>query len=249
MYKFQLLNELRGGVIPGTFSANVLAHTQAHTKYENEERLSKYKRAIPLVKGMIHNFPRPEIITNLEQRLNVKHSTAVTYYERIAKDLGMTNRKKRAEYESSNKKMVADQNFNNNQSKNIENNSNLFSSTHPYYFHQETNQQLPFNQQDQNQIDINDTIPQSDDPNRQGVIRYVDNAHLVFKRQNEKGTFDELWVYNIGDNINDELQIRRNILAGTDIPPQKTQSQNGSQSYTLTTLGNGQLLYISNLPQ
>lgn len=87
-----------------------------------------------------------------------------------------------------------------------------------------------------------------EDEDRAGFIRVVDNAHLIYKRQSENGTYEELWIYNLHSDTNDELEIRREILAGTDIPPQKSKSPDGVQSYTSTTMGNGQLLKISGLP-
>ena len=91
-------------------------------------------------------------------------------------------------------------------------------------------------------------LEEPEDPNRAGFIRVVQNAHLIYKRQSENGTFEELWIYNIHDDTNDELEIRRDILAGTDIPPQKTKSADGVQTYTSTTMGNAQMLKISGLP-
>jgi len=93
-----------------------------------------------------------------------------------------------------------------------------------------------------------DDLEEPDNPNRSGFIRTVDKAHLIYKRQAENGTYEELWIYNIQTNTNDELEIRRNILAGTDIPVQKTKSPDGVQSYTSTTMGNAQMLKISGLP-
>ena len=49
--------------------------------------------------------------------------------------------------------------------------------------------------------------------------------------------------------MKDELTIRRAILEGTDIPPKKTESEDGQQKYELTTMGNGQMLEITGLPQ
>ena len=49
--------------------------------------------------------------------------------------------------------------------------------------------------------------------------------------------------------MKNELTVRRNILAGTDIEPKKTKSEDGQQSYTLTTMGNAQMLNITGLPQ
>lgn len=87
-----------------------------------------------------------------------------------------------------------------------------------------------------------------EDDDKQGVIRTIPNAHLVYKRQQEDGTFDELWHYNIGDDFKKELKIRRAILAGTDIPINKMKSPDGSQTYELWTVGNGQMLKIQGLP-
>lgn len=91
-------------------------------------------------------------------------------------------------------------------------------------------------------------LEEPDNPDRAGFIRVVQNAHLIYKRQSENGTFEELWMYNIHDDTNDELEIRRDILAGTDIPPKKTKSEDGVQTYTSTTMGNAQMLKISGLP-
>ena len=87
-----------------------------------------------------------------------------------------------------------------------------------------------------------------EDPDRAGVIRQVDDAHLIYKRQNEDSTYDELWIYNINDQLDDELVIRRAILAGTDIEPNKTRSEDGTQSYSLVTMGNAQYVHIKGLP-
>lgn len=85
------------------------------------------------------------------------------------------------------------------------------------------------------------------DPDKQGIIRTVDDAHLVYKRQTPDGDYEELWIYNIDRDLKNELEIRRNILAGTDIPQGKTKSDDGSQHYNLVTLGNAQLLHIQGL--
>lgn len=89
---------------------------------------------------------------------------------------------------------------------------------------------------------------QSEDPDRQGVIREVPNAHLVYKRKTSDNTFEELWIYNIGKQ-QDELTIRKAILAGTDIPTDKTASPEGDQSYDVWAAGNAELLHIKGLPQ
>lgn len=86
----------------------------------------------------------------------------------------------------------------------------------------------------------------SEDPNRQGLIRTVKGAHLVYKRQGEDGTFEELWIYNIS-TLQDELTIRKAILSGTDIPTNKSSSPDGSQQYAMWCAGNAEMLLITGL--
>lgn len=95
--------------------------------------------------------------------------------------------------------------------------------------------------------ELDDEVEVETDPDYQGIIRTIPDAHLVYKRENGEGAYDELWVYNV-DTMKDELKIRRNILAGTDIPENKTHSPDGSQYFTLATMGNAQMLFISGLP-
>lgn len=84
---------------------------------------------------------------------------------------------------------------------------------------------------------------------RQGLIRKVDGAHLVYKRQDEEGTYEELWIYNVNPNdYQDSMNTRKAILAGTDIPPGQTESEDGSQMYDIWTAGNAELLKITGMP-
>jgi hypothetical protein len=87
----------------------------------------------------------------------------------------------------------------------------------------------------------------TEDPDRAGVIRTVKNSHLVYKRQAEDGTYDELWVYNVKE-FDPTLQVKKAILAGTDIPPGKLQSADGKQTYTSWASGNAEMLLIKGLP-
>ena len=86
----------------------------------------------------------------------------------------------------------------------------------------------------------------SEDPNHQGLIRTVKNAHLVYKRESEDGTFEELWVFNISE-LKSDLKIRKAILAGTDIPVNQLTSPDGKQTYSIWTSGNVEFLKISGL--
>lgn len=89
----------------------------------------------------------------------------------------------------------------------------------------------------------------TENPDRQGVVRAVRGAHMVYKRQVEDGTYEELWVFNSPDTIAKNMHIRKAILAGTDIPTNKTSSPDGKQQYELWTAGNAELLNIKGLPQ
>jgi len=87
----------------------------------------------------------------------------------------------------------------------------------------------------------------TDDPDRQGLIRTVKKAHLVYKRAADDGTYTELWLYNL-QNLQQQTEIKRAILAGTDIPPNQTESPDGSQTYKIWSVGNAEMLEITGLP-
>ena len=86
------------------------------------------------------------------------------------------------------------------------------------------------------------------DPNKQGAIRFVKGARLVYKRETDDGTYEELWIYKVGNPDRDEYEVRKDILAGTDIPIDKTASEDGAQSYEMWSAGDAQLIKIDGLP-
>lgn len=88
-----------------------------------------------------------------------------------------------------------------------------------------------------------------EDADFQGEIRTVKGANLVYKRQMENGNFEELWVYNVGNDMKRETQIRRAILAGTDINPSTQESEDGNQYSETSSMGNIQFLHIIGMPQ
>jgi hypothetical protein len=92
-----------------------------------------------------------------------------------------------------------------------------------------------------------DDEKQTEQQNRQGVIRRVPNAQLVYKRKTEDGTYEELWIYNI-NNIKTQKNVREAILAGTDIVPNQTTSEDNKQYAETWTSGNIELLKINGLP-
>lgn len=88
----------------------------------------------------------------------------------------------------------------------------------------------------------------TEDPNKQGVLRKVEGVRLVYKRQTENGSYEELWAYNISkSNAPDSFKKRRAILAGTDIPPNKSTSPDGSQTYDIWTTTNAELIRVKGL--
>lgn len=86
------------------------------------------------------------------------------------------------------------------------------------------------------------------DPNFEGEIRTVAGADLVYKRKQEDGNYEELWIYNVGNDIRKETEIRKAILAGTDIDPSQRESEDGLQNAETSTVGNVQYLKITGLP-
>lgn len=90
----------------------------------------------------------------------------------------------------------------------------------------------------------------TDDPDRQGVIRIVPKAHLVYKRATPDGQFEELWIYNTSPTTpKAEMEIKHAILAGTDIPLGKNVSEDGESSYEMVKMGNVAMIKIIGLVQ
>lgn len=252
-----LLKEMLNGVIPGTASPTILGPLRVNQgrtmlrrnwygePIEGEEdeqgTASKIDQARTIFQNMARNpgTSRQQIIDSMMKYAQVTHSTAVSYYERLAKEAGMTNQG--ADDQGANPMQAAASDDP------MGGGAGGSYGGDPMAMGQQPLEDPELDPEQQERPEVEFTYP--DDPNRQGVIRHVDKAHLVYKRQTGDGTFDELWVYNISSDMKDELKIRRNILSGTDIPAHKTSSPDGTQSYTLTTLGNGQIVHITGLPQ
>lgn len=88
------------------------------------------------------------------------------------------------------------------------------------------------------------------EPDRQGDVRYVKGAHLVFRREDpEEGTFEELWIFNTGKEAERKSDsILRDILAGTEIDPSQIRSEDGTQTYSAWSVGNAQMVHVKGLP-
>lgn len=200
--------------------------------YEENEENTKQARARQMFTGLINQgMPRQDIIDQFIKQIGVTNSTATSYYQRLAKEAGLTTSGDRDMPKQKEPSLgIA-----------TGNQSNDVAISQDQNQTQLQDQGIPATQPESN---ING-FEVHDDPNRQGLVRTVKGAHLVYKRKNEEGSYDELWVFGTGNNdIKDSLEVRRAILAGTDIPPRALKSENGQQSYTLTSLGNGQLLHI-----
>lgn len=92
-----------------------------------------------------------------------------------------------------------------------------------------------------------DAETEPEDPNKAGLIRKVEGAHLVYKRAREDGTYSELWAYKV-DSVKKSVAIRNAILAGTDIERNKSSSEDGSQEYKTWSAGNLEMVSITGLP-
>lgn len=85
--------------------------------------------------------------------------------------------------------------------------------------------------------------------NRQGLIRLIKGAHLVYKHVNATDRYDELWVYKTTKNGTlQDLEIKNDIISGTDIPLNSSKSADGEQEFEIWYSGNTVFLKISNLP-
>jgi len=249
------LKEMLNGALPGVVTANTLSTVRANQgrfmkmhrmdirpgmESEEEEEL-KIDQARNIFNSMARNpdVDRQQIIDAMMRYAGVTQSTAVSYYERLAKEAGMTNQGGEEERDD-NPMQAMDSETAGMPTADV----GEVPADNAMDFAADAGS---VEQGMEGPQEVEHTFP--DNPNKQGIIRHVDKAHLVYKRQTPDGTFEELWSYNISTDMKDELTIRRKILSGTDIPSQKTQSPDGSQAYTITTMGNGQLLHITGLSQ
>ncbi len=100
---------------------------------------------------------------------------------------------------------------------------------------------------DKSEFEANDKVKKPNN-NFKGLIRTVRGASLVFKKEELNGNFNELWIYNIGDDSFKESKIRKSILAGTDINPDLMTSDDEKQKAQTYTMGNIQFLELTGLP-
>lgn len=100
---------------------------------------------------------------------------------------------------------------------------------------------------DQSENSSDEKTDEKENPDKQGLIRTIKGAHLIYKRKNGDGTFSELWIYSIHKGLKDEFAIRNAILDGTDIDQKTGQSKDEKQTYDLWTCNDRQMMKISGL--
>lgn len=105
----------------------------------------------------------------------------------------------------------------------------------------------------ENQFDDFDEFGDKEDKSdidRQGNVKYVQDAHLVTRHQVEDGTYEELWIFNNDRNNHRRSdKIIRDIIKDTDIPENEISSEDGSQNYIIWSVGNIQMVKVTGLPE
>ena len=101
---------------------------------------------------------------------------------------------------------------------------------------------------DDEELDDQDDLEDEEDEDYQGNIRTVRGAHLVYKRMTEDGTYDELWIYNVGKNKPAEQKIRNAILAGAGTSDGVGEEGAEAKQPETYTVGNVQYIKLTGLP-
>jgi hypothetical protein len=96
--------------------------------------------------------------------------------------------------------------------------------------------------------DMEDDMEGQEELPYEGIVRAVKGAYLVSKKEQADETFTEVWMYNVGKKYDDEANIRKAILSGTDIDPTKNFSEDGTQEAVITSVGNVQFLTLVGIP-
>jgi len=135
---------------------------------EAEQKGVKIEQARRIFKEMMADkeSTRTDIIERFEKEVKVTHSTAVSYYTRFRKEFGLSD-----DDSMSQGAMVAGSN------------AGGEAPTHPGAGTEAYGTPVG---------DAKPEMQEFTNPDRAGIIRVVDNAHLIYKRQTENGTFEEL---------------------------------------------------------
>lgn len=88
----------------------------------------------------------------------------------------------------------------------------------------------------------------TEEDNSEVEPRYVQGAHLVFRRMVEVGSIEELWVYKIDKrDPTKHIEVERAILDATDISPETHASEDGSQRAYTWVAGDAKMMHITGL--
>lgn len=80
------------------------------------------------------------------------------------------------------------------------------------------------------------------------VTRFVPGAHLIYKRQSDVDSFEELWIYAVDvKSPTSHAKIEQQILAGTDIDPTSMASEDGAQQAAVWHAGNAKYMHLTGL--
>lgn len=83
---------------------------------------------------------------------------------------------------------------------------------------------------------------------QQSVTRFVPGAHLIYKRQSDVDSFEELWIFRLDPKSPTAGSgIEEQIFAGTDIDPATMASEDGTQVAKVWIAGNAKYIHISGL--
>lgn len=80
------------------------------------------------------------------------------------------------------------------------------------------------------------------------ITRFVPGAHLIYKRQSDVDSFEELWIYAVDvKSPTSHAKIEQQILAGTDIDPNSMASEDGAQQAAVWHAGNAKYMHLTGL--
>lgn len=77
--------------------------------------------------------------------------------------------------------------------------------------------------------------------------RSVAGARLVSKKQEQDGTWSELWIYNGTQDYEKNSRLVQDIIAGTEIDANNMQSPDGTQQCKIWTCGNINMVKLTGL--
>lgn len=104
-------------------------------------------------------------------------------------------------------------------------------------------------EKDEFKLDLNDEKPDSfsNSESDEGILRTVPKASMIYKREQQDGTFEEMWIYNTTKDNRRDQQIYNNIVSGSDIPQGGSQSEDKTQGVETWAIGNVKMVLLTGL--